>query len=606
MNGRRNLIRKIFVALQLHKALQFVWQSDKRLMVSSLILLAFQSLLPLAGLYMLKIIIDRITEVVSLGGDPTIYLNEIIFLFVIAGGFTLSVGIVRTLSTHVREYQGLVVTDYMYDLLHHKSIEVDFEYYENPEYFDKLHRAQEEASFRPMNLLYNLLTTLQSGLSLLVLSGLLLSLNPLVALLLFVSVLPGLVVRLRYADQMYFWQRKRTETERHAKYYDMMLTDNLHAKEVRLFNLGDLFLGRFHGLRNQLRGERMEIVRRRTKSTMMTIFFVIALEFGAYVFIAYAVLNQNISIGEFVLYIEAFRMGQDAISTLLYSIADLYEDNLFLRNLYEFLDLEPTISKAENPLPIPAKLQTGLQIEGLHFKYPTAARKALHDINLTIKPGEIIALVGENGSGKTTLIKLLCRLYDPTEGSITLDGANLGDYDIDELRGQIGVLFQDYVHYNLSVKENIWFGKISDDPEQEKIIDAATRSGISRVVERLPYDYETILGKWFDEGEELSIGEWQKLALSRAYLRDAPLIILDEPTSAMDARAEHEVFANFRQLIDGKTAIIISHRLSTVKMADCIYLLDKGCIVESGSHEELMALNGKYSQLFNMQAQYYD
>lgn len=606
MSGRKNLIRKLFVSLQIHKALQFVWESDKRLMVSSLVLLAFQSVLPLAGLFVLKVIIDRITDVVSEGGDTTAYFGEIALLFIFAAAITLAVGIVRNLSTHIREYQGLVVTDHMYDLLHSKSVAVDFEYYENPEYFDKLHRAQQEAPFRPINLLYNLLSTLQNSLSLFVLSGLLLSLNPFVAIILFVSVLPGLFVRLRYADQIYYWQRKRTETERHAKYYDMMLTDTLHAKEVRLFNLGDLFLKRFTGLRSQLRHERMEIVRRRTVSSMMILIFAIALEVAAYLFIAFAALNRQISIGEFVVFLEAFRMGQDAISTLLYSISDLYEDNLFLRNFYEFLNIEVKVQTPENPKSVPQVLETGLKIEGLHFQYPTAARKVLHDINLSIKPGEIVAFVGENGSGKTTLIKLLCRLYDPTEGSITLDGVNLSEFDIEDLRRQISVLFQDYVHYNLTVEENIWFGKINEEIEQEEILSAATRSGISKVVERLPHEYDTILGKWFDGGEELSIGEWQKLALSRAYLRDAPFIILDEPTSAMDARAENEVFANFRQLIDGKTAVIISHRLSTVKMADCIYLLDQGRIVESGSHDDLMILNGKYAQLFNMQAQYYD
>lgn len=305
------------------------------------------------------------------------------------------------------------------------------------------------------------------------------------------------------------------------------------------------------------------------------------------------------------MYYQAVQRGQDAFRGLWNGLSNLYEDNLFLFNLHEFLDLKPKIAEPLHPKPLPQLRQIGIKLEQVSFQYPSSTRKGLENISLTIRPGEVVALVGENGAGKTTLIKLLCRLYDPTEGSISFEGVPLHQFTTTDLRRQISVVFQDYAKYHLTAKENIWFGNIDRPPDEGQIEEAARKAGADSVIAGLPKGYETMLGNWFEDGEELSIGQWQKIALARAFLRDAQLIILDEPTSALDAQAEAEVFEKFRQLTKGRSAILISHRLSTVKMADHIYVLEKGRIVESGTHDELMQLGSKYAHLFEIQAQHY-
>jgi ATP-binding cassette subfamily B protein len=327
--------------------------------------------------------------------------------------------------------------------------------------------------------------------------------------------------------------------------------------------------------------------------------------FGSFALIAYRTIQGAITAGGLVMYLQAFQRGQDALREVLRGLADLYADNLYLSNLYEFLDLEPKVTEPSRPASIPRPMKTGIVFDHVTFQYPTGSRPVLQDINLTIRPGEHIALVGENGSGKTTLIKLLCRLYDPTEGRITLDGSDLREFATAALRREIGVIFQDYAQYHLTARENIWFGNVDLAPDDPGVADAARYAGADEVIHRLPAGYETILGKWFADGEELSIGEWQKIALARAFFCDAPVLVLDEPTSAMDAKAEYEVFQRFRRLAHGRTAVLISHRFSTVRMADRIYVLNGGEIVEGGTHEELVQLGGTYAHLFEMQAQYY-
>ena len=277
----------------------------------------------------------------------------------------------------------------------------------------------------------------------------------------------------------------------------------------------------------------------------------------------------------------------------------------FSPNLYEFLDLKPNIVTPVHPQPIPKPIQRGITFKQVNFQYGTTTRQALTDINLTIHPGEVIALVGENGSGKTTLVKLLCRLYDPTVGTIEIDGVDLRQFDVMDLRRQVSVIFQDYAKYHFTAQENIWVGNIGLTPEHENITAAARHAGADEVIAHLPQGYQTMLGKWFDQGEELSIGQWQKVALARAFLRDSQLIVLDEPTSAMDPKAEYQLFQKFRQLINHQAAILISHRLSTVRMADHIYVMAKGMITEHGTHTELMQLGGTYAHLFNTQASSY-
>jgi ATP-binding cassette subfamily B protein len=414
-----------------------------------------------------------------------------------------------------------------------------------------------------------------------------------------------MLVRLRYSQRLYAWRRRRTSAERHAGYYQWLLTGEAHAKEIRLFDLGALFIGRFRDVRRTLRRERLHLATRRSLTELVTQFAGTLTIFGAFAYIAYRTVHGALTLGDLVMYYQAFQRGQGYLRDILGGLANLYEDSLFLANLYEFLDLRSRVAEPSAPRPLPKPMQRGIAFEHVGFAYAGAAQPVLDDITLTIRPGEHIALVGANGAGKTTLVKLLCRLYDPTAGRITLDGIDLREFRTAALRREISVIFQDYARYHLTVRENIWLGNIALTSDDGAILDAAAAAGADTVIGKLPQGYETQLGKWFDAGQELSIGEWQKIALARAFVRDAQILVLDEPTSALDAAAEYEVFQMFRALAAGRTTLLISHRFSTVRMADRIFVLADGKIVEAGSHEELLRRGGEYARMFELQASNY-
>ena len=595
---------KIRRALQLGRALRFVWQSAKGWTIANVVLLVVHGVLPLLPLYLMKLMVDAVTAVLA-APDKGFAFRHVLLLVGLMGAATLLAFLIRLIAGLVSEWQGFIVTDHMNDVLLAKSIEVDLEYYESARYYDTLHRAQREAPFRPISIVNGLAQIGQNGISLLAIAGLLVSFHWIIAAILFTVVISGTAMRLRYTGKMYRWQREQTATERQAGYLNWMLTDSSHAKEIRLFDLGPLFIRRFHDIRRKLRKGRLAIMRRRYIADFAAQTLATAAIYGSYAYVAYQAVWGKITYGDLVMYYQAFQRVQGSLQGILSSLAGLVEDNLFLSNLYEFLDLKRTVVEPVHASPVPQPLQRGIVLNHMSFKYPGGNRKALEDISLSIRPGEVVALVGENGSGKTTLIKLLCRLYDPTGGSITLDGVDLRQFETKALRHEIAIIFQDYAHYHLTARENIWFGNTALPPGHERVIAAARRSGADDVIRALPHGYDTILGKWFEDGEELSIGEWQKVALARAFLRDAQIIVLDEPTSSMDAKAEYEVFQNFRQLVSGRTAILISHRFSTVRMADRIYVLKHGSVIEGGSHEELIKQRGVYADLFEKQARSY-
>ena len=603
------LSQKLKNGLYLGRALRLVWQSTPGWTVASVALLVVQGVLPLASLYLLKRVVDAVVASLSGAGlvavDPVSRFGDVALLIGLTGAVTVLNALCGAAAGLVGEQRSQVFADHMSDVIHDKSVQVDLEYYESAQYYDTLHRAQQQGADLPNHVVDNLIRVAQNALSMLGMAGLLTWLRWDIALILLLSVLPGILVRVIYAQKAYRRQREWTPAERKSWYLGWLLTGDRHAKEVRLYNLGPPLVGRFRELRRRLRGERMALAGQRAVATLGTQVLAALALFGSFALIAYRTIQGAITAGGLVMYLQAFQRGQDSLREVLRGLADLYTDNLYLSSLYEFLDLEPKVAEPSRPKPIPRPMTRGIVFDHVTFQYPTGSRPVLQDINLTIRPGEHIALVGENGSGKTTLIKLLCRLYDPTEGRITLDGSDLGEFATTALRRQIGVIFQDYAQYHLTARENIWFGNVdlaSDDPG---IAAAARHAGADEVIHHLPADYETILGKWFEDGEELSVGEWQKIALARAFFCDAPVLVLDEPTSAMDAKAEYEVFQRFRRLAHGRTAILISHRFSTVRMADRIYVLNGGEIVEGGTHEELIQLGGTYARLFEMQAQYY-
>ncbi len=604
MNRSDSIAHKLRYALRLDRAVGFVLQAGASRTIASVALVFVQGVLPLLALYLMKLIVDAVT--ISLTApDKVEAFRHVALLIGLAAAVALLNALCQSLAGLVKEAQALAVTDHMYDILHAKSVEVDLEYYENPKYFDTLHRAQREGPYRPTQILNSLVGLGQSSISLLAMAGLLFSFHWVVALVLFVAAVPGVLVRLQYSGKMYQWERERTPVERKASYFNWLLTGDVHAKEIRLFGLGDLFIRGFSDMREQLRRERLHITKRRSVADLVAEGSATLAVFGSFGFIAYRTVQGVITLGDMVMYFGAFQRGLGYLRNMLGGLANLYENNLFLSNLYEFLDLEPKVKEPLHPSAFPQPMQKGIIFEHVSFQYPTGNRMVLADISLSIAPGEVVALVGENGSGKTTLIKLLCRLYDPTNGRITLDGIDLRELETRALRREISVIFQDYVQYYLTARENIWFGNIEVPPEHEQITTAARHAGADNLITRLPKGYETILGKWFEDGEELSIGEWQRIALSRAFLRDSQVIVLDEPTSCLDAKTEYEVFKRFRKLLDSRAAILISHRFSTVRMADRIFVLEDGSIVENGSHEELVKNGGKYAHLFEKQAQSY-
>ena len=604
--SRRNESKRFSLenALNLKRAFGLVWQSAPGWTAASAILVILQSILSLSALYLMKLVVDAVTDGIS-SSNKDLAFGNIAFFILISGVVALLSASCRSLAALVNEAQSQSVTDHMQDIIHTKSIEIDLEYYENSQYYDTFHRAQQEASYRPTRIVNGLVQVVQSGISLLAIVGLLVSLHWLIALILLFAAVPGVYARLRYAGKMYIWQRQSTPRERKAWYLHWLLISDGFAKEIRLFNLGSLIKDRFSNMRSLLRQEKLEIGKSRTFADLVAQASSVIAIFGTYGFIAYRTVQGSITLGDLVMYYAAFQQGQSFLQGMLTSLAGLYEDNLFLTSLYEFLDLKPKVVESSHAMQFPLPIRDGIDFDQVSFQYSGSNKNILTDITFKIGSGESVAFVGENGSGKTSLIKLLCRLYDPTKGKITIDGIDLREFQLTSLRREIGVIFQDYSHYNLTARENIWFGDVALPVDNDNILQAARCSGAHEVIARLKHDYETVLGRWFEDGAELSIGEWQKVALARAFIRDAQVIVLDEPTSSLDPSAEDEVFKHFHKLAQGKISILISHRLSTVTTVDRIYFFKNGMIVETGTHRELMAKRGEYAHLFELQAKNY-
>lgn len=596
--------QKIRRFLQLGRAVRFVWQSTRGWTLLNSFLLVIQGILPLAPLYLTKLMVDAVAAGVS-APDKVAALRYVLWLVGALAAVALFSALIRSISGLVSEWQSHIVTDHMNDVLLAKSIEVDVEYYESAKYYDTLHRAQREAPFRPISIVNGLSQIAQNGVSLLAIGALLLAFHWIIAVILFVAVSAGAALRIVHTGKLYRWQRENTATERQAGYYHGILTGSGYSKEVRLFDLGKLFMDRARDLRRKLREGRLTLSRQRALTDFAAQTFATTAIYGCYAFVAYQAIGGKLSVGDLVMYFQAFQRVQGFLQGILSSLTGLYADNLFLSNLYEFLDLKRTVAEPAVAQPVPQPMRIGIVLDHVSFQYPGGTRKAIEDVSLAIRPGEVVALVGENGSGKTTLIKLMCRLYDPTGGSITFDDIDLRQFETHALRREIAIIFQNYAHYHLSAEENIWLGNAALPPDRERVAAAARRSGADEVIQGLPRGYDTILGKSFTDGEELSTGEWQKVALARAFMRDAQILVLDEPTSSMDAKAEYEVFQRFRKLVAGRTAILISHRFSTVRMADRIYVLQHGRVIEGGSHDELIRAGGTYARLFEMQAQHY-
>ena len=590
--------------LTLKRIFPLLWASAPAWAVLGAAMMVAEIGFGLAALYLVKQLIDSVTAVLS-SPDAAAGLETLMRAVVLTGACTLAFVAARSVSGLAREAQGLFLAEHINRLIHERAVRADLAFFESPRYFDTLQRARAAGSQRPAQVVSNLLMLGKNALLLTGVVVLMGSINWLLLGILALVVVPALMVRLFFTRQLYEWRKQRTQMERQAAYLDWLMTSDLHAKEVRLGQLGDHFQSSYRRLRATVREQQLRIGGRRTRyelavATMATLAF-----FGALGYLALQTAQGKNSVGDLALFLVIFQRAQAMGQEVVQQLSQLYEDQLYLGLLFEFMDIEPVLQDPPAPAPIPAATADGLRVEGVGFRYPGTDRDVLRDISLHIPEGRVVALVGANGSGKTSLIKLMARLYDPTRGRITLDGQDIRSFALDDYRRQFSVIFQDYARYAVSVRENIRLGDVRLPEDSPKVLDAAVKSGADPFIRGLKLGYQTPLSRMFDDGEEISHGQWQKVALARAFVPDSRIIVLDEPTSALDPMAEYELFKDFRKIIGERSALVISHRLSTIRQADYIYVLDDGEIRESGTHDELVARQGTYAGLFDRQAHFY-
>jgi len=556
-------------------------------------LLIVQGLLPVGSVYLTRPLVNRAMAAIHAGGSWQAVRPALAIGILIAAIALLS-ELLRSALVWVRTHQSELAQDYITGLIHKKSVEVDLAFYDSPEFYDSLHRARYEASYRPVQLLESLSGVLQSGVTLAAMLGVLAPFGPWLPLALVAGTLPALLVVLHYTMLQHGFSLRTTSDSRRAWYNDWLLTSRETASELRLFALGDRFQGAYTALRAKLRGEKLKLAQNQAIGEFAAGAMALLVGGGCTLWMGWQAARGLIDLGRLAMFYAAFQQGLGLMRSLLQNLGQLYYSSLFLGNLFEFLELKPAVLNPRSPRPAPAALREGIRFRNVTFRYPGSPAPSLTDFNLTIPAGRIVSLVGPNGSGKSTFVKLLCRLYDPTEGSIELDGVDLREFSIDDLRRRITVLFQEPVRYNDTAAQNIAMGHAGAPLE---MVEAAARAaGADEIVSRLPEKYENLLGRLFLNGAELSTGEWQRVALARAFLRSAPILILDEPTSAMDPWAEAEWLDRFRAIAGGHTAILITHRLTTAMRADEIHVVAGGRVVESGRHEELLARGGLYAQ----------
>ena len=567
------------------RALTLVWKSAGWWTVAWGILLIGQGLIPAGQALLLKTFVNRFLASPRWAEIMPPALG-------IVGLWVISQLLASALSW-VRAVQAEQVQDEVHRLIHLQALRLDLAFFDHPESYDQLYRAQIDAISQPLALLENLGGLVQNGLSFLVLAGILWSYAAWLPILMVFTAVPGLLLVARHILKEHHWHQENTVEERRARYLDWLITDQSAAAEMRLFNLGSFHRKAFEALRESLKEGKLRLVWQGAGIELGGGLLAWAGSFVGLGWMLHQTLSGRVKLGDLLLCFQAFQQCQSLLRSLLTGAGKVYKSLLFVENLEDFLKIEPGSSPAQNGQHV-LPVKNSIRFEQVSFTYPGGYHRALNGFNLEIPSGKIAALVGHNGAGKSTLVKLLCRFYDPDEGRILVDGVDLRAFDQEALRSGIAVLFQEPVHYHTSVRENIAFGDVAKLSDQPRVWEAARNAGALEPIVRLDAGFETVLGKWFGH-TELSGGEWQRIALARAFFRQASLIILDEPTSAMDSWAEQDWLNRFRALAEGKTALMITHRFTTAMHADIIHVLDMGRVVESGTHAELVALGQKYA-----------
>jgi ATP-binding cassette subfamily B protein len=580
------------------RTLGLVWKASRRQSLLLGVLTVLSAMLPLSIAYVAKAIIDAVVAQSS----PLASRWVVVELGLVAAQSLVQRGLSLT-----RSMLGARLSLDVNAMILEKALTLDLRHFEDPEFYDQLTRARREASSRPISVVSETFQLLQNTLTLAGYAVLLVRFSGLAVLGLVLAAIPATISEMRFSHAAFRLRNWRSPEARKLNYLEYVLANDDHAKEVKLFGLGPSLLGRYKSMGEEFYREDQKLAVKRAGYGFLLSLIATSAYYGCYVVVAVAAASGGMSLGDMTLYIMAFRQGQQAFQSILTAVGGMYEDNLYMSNLFKYL----AISTGDQPPPsepllVASSETSGIRFEGVGYRYPGQQEWALSDVNLTIPKGQSIALVGPNGAGKTTLIKLLTRLYEPTTGSIFLDGRNLRDWSKEELHARIGVIFQDFNQYQFSARENIGVGSIDHATDDSRVRRAVAQAGAEPVIDDLPKGLDTPLGRWFHEGVELSGGQWQKLALARAFMREsADILVLDEPTASLDAEAEHAVFERFRKLARGRTTLLISHRFSTVRMADRILVFDKGRIIEEGTHADLVAKGARYARLFSLQASGY-
>jgi ATP-binding cassette subfamily B protein len=603
INTKDFTIRQQLAALSnLPQFFRLAWQSSPAKTLLSFALRLLRSAMPVALLYVGKLIVD---QVVMLNRNPATEDHHYLWQLV-AIEFALAIatdGLNRLINL-TDSLLGDLFSNYTSVKIMRHAATLDLDQFEDSVFYDKLERARQQTIGRTM-LLTQVMSQVQDMISMAFLITGLIAFNAWLIALLLVAILPAFLGESHFNNQNYALSRSQTPERRELDYLRYLGASDETAKEIKIFNLADFVINRFRTLSDKFYTDNSKLAMRR--SAWGSFFSMLGSTgyYGAYVFIIVKTVNGNLSVGDLTFLAGSFRQLRTLMESVLSRFTAVSQGAIYLDDFLDFFKIQPRITIALKPLPFPKPIKQGFTFDNVGFQYHNSEAWANRHLNFTLHPGEKLALVGENGAGKTTLVKLLARLYEPTEGRILLEGIDLREYAIEDLRLNLGIIFQDYIRYQMTLAQNIAVGNIAEINNKELIVKAAEESLADLLAQKLPNHYEQWLGRRFNEGVELSGGEWQKVALARAYMKDAQVLILDEPTAALDARAEYEVFQRFAQMTKGKSAVLISHRFSTARMADRIMVLDKGEIIESGTHQQLLEKNGRYAELFQLQAKGY-